>query len=423
MRARIPALISLKYERMAESPFSFFRGAVPVMAYDLSLSPNTGLINQICGDAHIRNLGAYAAPDGRLVFDINDFDETIQGPFEWDLKRLATSLILAARQGGAEGNSDREAARTFLRRYCRFTRSFAEMTVLEIAQFQVHRLRDVEPVSGILGKAERSTPMHTLEALTEPRGLTIRTRNAEGELHRGKPAFIPNRAENIKKKRSGESPERVFRSAPPILERVTGKAAQRILEGLTTYRDSLQPERQHFLDLFRPLDVAFKVVGTGSVALRDYCVYLQGNGSGDTLFLQIKEERASAYTPYIAGTPIDHHHGRRVVDGQRAMQLQSDPFLGWTSIDGRDYLVRQLNDHKASIDLEDLSGAALIAYATVCGEILARGHARSGDACALAGYIGRTARFEEAVLKFASAYADQTERDWKQLVRARRKQA
>ncbi len=420
MKARVPSLISLKYERMAESPFSFFRGAVPVMAYDLSLSPNTGLINQICGDAHIRNLGAYAAPDGRLVFDINDFDETIQGPFEWDVKRLATSIILAARQGGSKAGADGEAAQAFLRRYCRLIQSLATMTVLDIARFQVHRLRDVEPVSDILGRAERSTPMHILETLTEPAGIVHRRRKAKSGLTKiAKHPAKPVPAENTKK--SPEGTARVFRSAPPIMERITGKAAQRILDGLVTYRDSLQPERQHFLDLFRPLDVAFKVVGTGSVALRDYCVYLQGNGSDDPLFLQIKEETASAYLPYLGATPVAPHNGRRVVDGQRAMQLQSDPFLGWTSIDGRDYLVRQLNDHKASIDVEGLSGAALIAYATVCGEILARGHARSGDACALAGYVGRSGRFEEAILKFASAYADQTERDWKQLVRARRK--
>jgi uncharacterized protein (DUF2252 family) len=167
------------------------------------------------------------------------------------------------------------------------------------------------------------------------------------------------------------------------------------------------------------VDVAFKVVGTGSVGLRDYCVYLEGNGAGDPMFLQVKEEVESGYAPYVARRrgKAKQHQGRRVVEGERAMQVQSDPFLGWTAMDGRDYLVRQLNDHKASIRLEDLKAVGLMEYAAVCGELLARGHARSGDACVLAGYLGQSARFDEAVVAFAEAYADQTEADWKELAR------
>jgi uncharacterized protein (DUF2252 family) len=177
----------------------------------------------------------------------------------------------------------------------------------------------------------------------------------------------------------------------------------------------LEPQRQHLLGFYQPVDVAFKVVGTGSVGLRDYCVYLEGNGAGDPLFLQIKEEVASAYAPYLPGTRLVAHQGRRVAEGQRAMQMQSDPFLGWTEIGARQYLVRQLNDHKGSIEIADLAGTGLRAYAEVCGELLARGHARSGDVIAITGYIGQGSGFAEAIASFGAAYADQTEKDWEAL--------
>jgi uncharacterized protein (DUF2252 family) len=205
-----------------------------------------------------------------------------------------------------------------------------------------------------------------------------------------------------------------------------GEQAEVVVASLDLYAKSLLRERQHLFSQYRPIDVAFKVVGTGSVGLRDYCIYMEGNGPKDPLFIQIKEEVASAYAPYIGrvngGNGISnrrgtHHQGRRVVEGERAMQMQSDPFLGWTTIDGRDYLVRQLNDHKASIQMTDLKAAGLMEYASVCGELLARGHARSGDCPMLAGYLGKSARFDDAVVKFAEAYANQTEQDWRELVR------
>ena len=183
------------------------------------------------------------------------------------------------------------------------------------------------------------------------------------------------------------------------------------------YRQMLEPQRQHLLSLYRPVDLAFKVVGTGSVGLRDYCIYFEGNGSNDPLFLQIKEEPASGYAAYLPDAHPAHHNGQRVAEGQRAMQVQSDPFLGWTQIAGRDYLVRQLNDHKGSIDLSNLAGGGLLAFAEVCGELLARGHARSGDPLVLAGYIGSGDGFAEALAKFGSLYADQTEKDWQDLRR------
>jgi uncharacterized protein (DUF2252 family) len=193
----------------------------------------------------------------------------------------------------------------------------------------------------------------------------------------------------------------------------------RVLAALGPYRETLEPQRQHLLSLYRPVDVAFKVVGTGSIGLRDYCIYLEGNGRSDPLFLQMKEEVTSAYSAYLPDAHPAQHNGQRTVEGQRAMQVQSDPFLGWTRMDGRDYLVRQLNDHKGSIELSDLAGSGLSAFAEICGELLARGHARSGDPQVIAGYVGAGDGFAAAIAKFGSAYADQTEKDWQTLRRTK----
>jgi uncharacterized protein (DUF2252 family) len=410
MHGRVPALIQLKYKLMAESPFGYLRGAVPVMAADLAVLPSTGIVCQLCGDAHLRNLGAYAAPDGRLVFDINDFDETIRGPFEWDLKRMAASLVVAGRESGHKDAAARQAVERFVNRYAAQMRAFAQMPSLEVGRFQVHRLDQVEPVLDALLKAERSTPMHTLELLTEP---------ALPEKRAGKGSMRPTLSPEKRRRDTvpSDSPRR-FKEIKPILTRVTGRQAAAVLASLGPYRQTLEPQRQHLLSFYRPVEVAFKVVGTGSVGLRDYCIYFEGNGPDDPLFLQIKEEPASAYAPYLPDADPPRHNGQRTAEGQKAMQVQSDPFLGWTHFGGRDYLVRQLNDHKGSIDLEDLAGGGLEAYAEVCGELLARGHARSGDPLILAGYIGSGDGFAEALAKFGSAYADQTEKDWNELKRS-----
>lgn len=395
MRGRVPSLVKIKYQLMSASPFGFFRGAVPIMASDLSLLPNTGIECQLCGDAHVRNLGAFAAPDGRLVFDINDFDETIRGPFEWDLKRLATSLVLAGREIGDKGPDWGPAVLSFIAAYRKSIQMFSKMPIIEIARYQVHRLQRINPVSDVLLKAERATPLHSLEALTEE----------------SKPAAGTNR------------PERTFKEKRPTLWRLTRAKAREVVASLKQYRETLTPARRHFLDQYRPIDVAFKVVGTGSVGLRDYVVYLEGNGPRDPLFLQIKEEVNSAYSAYLEQNggqpPSAKHQGQRVVEGQQGMQFQSDPFLGWTTIAHREYLVRQLSDYKASLNVEELKGEGLTDYAIVCGELLARGHARSGDACLIAGYIGTGKRFGDAILDFAEAYADQTESDWETLLKSK----
>jgi uncharacterized protein (DUF2252 family) len=384
MRGRVPELIKLKYQLMAESPIGYFRGAAPVMAADLAQLPSTGIVSQLCGDAHVRNLGAFAAPDGRLVFDINDFDETIRGPFEWDLKRMSTSLVLAGRAAGHKESSARKAAAACVTRYVEQMREFSRMPHVEVGKFLVHRIDLAEPVHAALSKAERATPQHTLDQLTRPASNK------------------PN------------APRR-FKEMKPMLSRVTGARAAAVLASLAPYRQMLEPQRQHLLGFYRPIDVGFKVVGTGSVGLRDYVIYMEGNGLGDPLFLQIKEEPASAYAPYLPDAHPPAHNGQRVAEGQRAMQIQTDPFLGWTHIGPRQYLVRQLNDHKGSIEIADLAGANLKAYSEVCGELLARGHGRSGDPQVIAGYIGNGDAFVEALTEFGVAYANQTERDWEQL--------
>ena len=390
MNGRVPRLIPIKYERMIASPFGFFRGAVPIMAADLSCHPNTGISTQLCGDAHVLNLGAYAGLDGRLVFDINDFDETIRGPFEYDVKRLATSLILAGREAGVKRTARRDAVLHFAQQYRSMMKTFAEMPVLEIARYQIHRLGATDPMPAILAQAGRSTPLKLLKSLTEPAKHLARTATAPAN-------------------------PRVFQSNPPLLERLGPKEAALVLAALGPYARTLQPERRHFLAQYSAQDVTFKVVGTGSVGLRDYVVYFEGLSRPegvDPLFLQIKEEVASAYARYSQEGSGHSHEGHRVVDGQRAMQLTSDPFLGYTTIEGRDYLVRQLNDHKASLDLEHLTADSLLGYADICGELLARGHARAGDPVIIAAYLGTSDRFDRAILSFARAYADKTEQDW-----------
>jgi uncharacterized protein (DUF2252 family) len=401
MTGRVPRLIPIKYERMAASPFGFFRGAVPIMAADLSCHPNTGITTQLCGDAHVLNLGAFAALDGRLVFDINDFDETIRGPFEYDVKRLATSLILAGRAAGVKRSARRDAVLHFVQQYRTMMQTFAAMPVVELARYQIHRLAATDPIPAILSQAGHSTPQKLLKSITQP---------------------APALARSATTPASNSAIPRIFHTNPPQLARLSAKDAALILAALGPYTRTLQPERVHFLQQYVPQDVAFKVVGTGSVGLRDYVIYFEGLSRPhgvDPLFLQFKEEPASAYAPYLPEGSGHTHEGHRVADGQRAMQLTSDPFLGYTTIEGRDYLVRQLNDHKASLDLEILNPASLLGYADICGELLARGHARAGDPVTISAYLGTSNRFDRAILSFARAYSDKTERDWEALKKSK----
>src|SRR5271165_5639913 len=378
---RIPSLLPIKWAHMAASPFGFFRGAVPVMAADLAAMPRTGLMAQICGDAHVQNLGAFEAPDGRLIFDINDFDETIVGPWEWDVKRMSASLVLAGREADNSDNQCKDAVLAFVRRYRVWMHRFSEMPFVDLARFQIYR--QIDPLRSVLRKAERATPLRNLEKLAV--------------LRDGK---------------------HVFRDQKPTQYHVSQKEADEAVASLRSYTRSLLPERAHFFAQYRVEDVAFRVVGTGSIGLRDYVLLMFAGAVSDPLFIQIKEEPASAYASYLPHSPVAAHQGQRVAEGARAMQMQSDIFLGWTSIASRHYVVRQLRDHKASIEEDDLKGSGLLEYAEMCGELLSKGHARSGDPCAISGYLGNSDRFDQTMATFGINYADQTLKDWEKFRQA-----
>ena len=381
---RIPELVSLKMFRMAASPFGFFRGAAPVMAADLATLPVTGLHTQICGDAHVRNLGAYAAPDGHLVFDLNDFDETTVGPWEWDLKRLAASFILAGRAAGTRARRGRDAVHSLVRSYRETLDRLGSLTVLDRLRVEIRRHLESQVLHPVLVKAERVTNAYAFQK------LTVR----------------------------GRGGARRFHDRPPVLYHVPPHVAKAVVESLRPYRETLGPDRQLAFDAYRPVDVAFKVVGTGSVGTRDFVVLLLGCGPADPLLLQVKEALPSCYARYLPDVPSCPNQGQRVAEGQHRMQSATDPLLGWTSIEGRDFIVRQLADHKAGLDPADLVDDALLSYALVSGEILAKAHARTGDAAAIAGYCGRSDRLDRAIARFAVAYADQTEEDHARLVSA-----
>lgn len=375
---RLERLLPLKYSRMAVSPFSFFRGAVSIMAADLASEPNTGLHVQLCGDAHLENLGWFETPDGRIVFDINDFDETLEGPWEWDVKRMATSMVLAGWESGHGRSACQLAVEQFVQAYCGCTEDLADTPILVAARYQIHRLVASAPVGLAFKQAKRASPLDLLRKYTATNG-------------RGQP---------------------VFREIPKVLWRVTGDERKAVMHGVAGYIESLAADRQHLFDFFRPLDVAFKVVGTGSVGLHDYVVLMEGNGPKDPLFLQVKQEVASAYSRHLKHERHPHQ-GRRVAEGQRKMQLISDLLLGWTNVNGHDYLVRQLNDHKGKIEVDNLRGEGLRELGIIAGHLLARAHARSGDPLVVRGYIGAPEKVIDSITRYAWKYAERTQADYK----------
>ncbi|MBV9294558.1 MAG: DUF2252 domain-containing protein [Acidobacteriaceae bacterium] len=382
-KGRVAALLPVKYSRMSVSPFAFFRGAVSIMAADLANEPHTGLMVQLCGDAHVQNLGSFEGPDGRLVFDINDFDETIPGPWEWDVKRMAASIVLAGLESHHSRSACAGAVEALAGTYCHLIEELAEQPVLVAARYQIHRVQRAQAVSAALQQAARASSDDLLKKYTE--------NGARGRAH--------------------------FKRVEHVLWRLHGKRRQEILESLPLYRQSLAPERLHLFDFFHPLDVAFKIVGTGSVGLRDYVVLMEGNGPGDPLFLQIKQEVASAYASCLKDTSYAHQ-GQRVAEGQRRVQPSSDLLLGWTRVGDHDFLVRQLNDHKGSVDLNRLRGDGLRSLSIVAGELLARGHARSGDALTIKGYIGNCDKALKAIVKYGLDYAEATQADYELFRRA-----
>ena len=384
-KRHIARLLPTKFKLMSESAFAFFRGSVEIMAADLGASPHTRIEIQMCGDAHVKNFGFFATPSSEIVLDINDFDETQRGPWEWDVKRLAASIMLAGRVARDREACCKDAVRVFVREYCEWIRKFSQMPAIEIARHRTFRDLRNPVVGSALRKAERSTPLSNLEKLTRRNGSTY--------------SFIYKRGS---------------------IWDVKGAESQKVVRALAEYRQTLAPDRQFLLDHYRVVDVGFKVVGTGSVGTRDYVVLLLGRdtGSKDPLFLQVKEEQPPAYAPYYKDRSMPRHQGERVVLGQRALQVFSDLLLGWCSIDRRDYLVRQLSDHKSSVEPGELKGERLIEYGRVCAELLAKGHARSGEPAVLAAYLGHAGKAEKALCQFGLDYADQVEKDYEQFRKA-----
>ncbi|MEV7993342.1 DUF2252 domain-containing protein [Streptomyces sp. NPDC086077] len=406
---RVPELVPVRYGRMLESPFRFYRGAAAIMAMDLGPLPNTGLIVQLCGDAHLLNFRLLASPERHLVFDINDFDETLAGPFEWDVKRLAASLVIAARANGFSDREQNRAVAACVRAYRKRMRAFAGMGTLDVwyAQDDVEHLRAL--LDAPLGReARRRTARVTAKARTRTHlqafeQLTRAT--AQGRRITPDPPLITP-----------------LRDLAPG----TGEAAQahELSALLDAYARSLSSERRHLLRHYRLVDLARKVVGVGSVGTRCWIALLLGRDDDDPLVLQAKEASESVLAPYTGGRPYDNQ-GRRVVAGQRLIQTSSDIFLGWThtiSLDGqgRDFYVRQLRDWKGIARPDTMDPALLAVFGGLCGGALARAHARSGDPVAIAAYLGGSDRFDRALAEFARSYADRNERDFEELRAAAR---
>ncbi|MER5831697.1 DUF2252 domain-containing protein [Streptomyces sp. NPDC002130] len=398
---RVPELVPLRYARMLESPFRFYRGAAAIMAADLGATTDTGLRVQLCGDAHLLNFRLLASPERHLVFDINDFDETLAGPFEWDVKRLAASFAIAGRANGFKTAEQNSAIESCVRAYRRRMRDFAGMRNLDIwyAQDDADHMRELMAAS-MSKEARRRTAKATASARTRThmQAYAKLTRNtAEGRRITPDPPLITPLRDLV-----GDSPEHGRE-----------KELRAVLEG---YARSLSSERRHLLRRYRLVDIARKVVGVGSVGTRCWIVLLLGRDDDDPLLLQAKEAQESVLAAHSGGDRYDNQ-GRRVVAGQRLIQTTSDILLGWThavGLDGqeRDFYVRQLRDWKGIAQPETMDPGLLRLFGRLCGASLARAHARSGDPVAIAAYLGGGDRFDRALMVFAQEYADQNERDF-----------
>jgi len=396
--SRVGELVPIRYGRMLVSPFTFYRGAAYLMAADLAGMPRTGLHVQLCGDAHLSNFGAYAAPDRRLVFDSNDFDETLPGPFEWDLKRLVASFAVAGRSRDFSNAQRREINLTVTRSYRESMAAFASMRTFDIWYSRIdvddYARRFAAQVSAkAVARFERNVAKaRTKDSLAAVAKLT--------QVVDGEPRFVAN-------------PPLIV----PVRDLVGGdEMLERVRAVIRSYRSSLQGDRRHLLERFRFVDAARKVVGVGSVGTRAWIGLFVGRDNDDPLVLQFKEAQASVLEPFL-GKSRFANHGQRVVEGQRLMQAASDLMLGWIhtrGIDGveRDFYVRQLWDSKASALVDVMAAKTMAIYADICGHALARAHARSGDAVAIASYLGSADVFDRALASFAEAYADQNERDY-----------
>ena len=404
---RVPELVPIRYGRMLVSPFTFYRGAAAVMAADLASTPNAGIIVQACGDAHISNFGGFAAPDRRLIFGPNDFDETLPGPWEWDVKRMAASVEIAARDVEIPAKQRGQLVAECVREYRVGMRKFADMSHLDVWYERINASELVERFGGRLDKQDRiqfAAPFAKARRKTSLRAVKKLTETVDGQLR--------------------------FRSVPPLL--VPGRelfAAAGLdqehdyIRGLLeTYAANLDEDRRFLFDSYRFVDMARKVVGVGSVGTRAWVFLFVARDGADHLVLQAKEAQASVLESYLGASEFTNH-GERVVRGQRMDQAASDVFLGWqrsVGLDGNehDFYVRQLWDWKASMDLSQMGYDELHAYTRACGWSMARAHARSGDRLAIAGYLGKGEQFDRAIVRFARTYADQNERDHQRLADA-----
>jgi uncharacterized protein (DUF2252 family) len=385
-------LIPLRTARMAVSPFTFYRGAAQLMATDLGTRPHTGIYAQLCGDAHLSNFGMYASRERTPVFDINDFDETGQGPWEWDLKRLAASFVLAARENGIGAHAE-EAVRATVQGYVAGLNEMAGLGWLERRYRMIRADRPVvdgvvwtaevtRVVNAVVSKAAKKTQAWTVAKYTEVVDGVVR-----------------------------------LKMAPPVITPVSQRTAAAVTASLRSYVESLSVERRAYLVPYRVVDVAHKVVGVGSVGTYDYIVLLMGDGEQDKLVLQVKEAEPSAVKTALGEKPL-LANGERVVVGSWIMQGVSDPFLGWTQLHGRGFYVRQLKDMKGSVDPAALNEELLASYGSRCGYTLGFAHSRAGDPDVILGYIGKGTALADAMWEFSEAYADQTERDYGRFIEA-----
>jgi uncharacterized protein (DUF2252 family) len=405
---RVPELVPIRYERMLPTPMTFFRGAAYVMASDLATTPATGIRVQLSGDAHLSNFGGFGTPERDLVFDLNDFDETLPGPWEWDIKRLAVSLELAGRDLGFPRHRRQENVRTAVARYREDIRRLAGMNALEV-WYERTRAADLEALA------------HA--RLSAKDAKRVKTRLARARQKGSERAF-----EKLRCTTNGDGP-RIGADPPllvPVADLLEAADAERLQEAmgqvLRAYRSSLPNDRKRLFDRFEFADMARRVGGVGSVGTRCWAVLMVGRDGGEPLFLQAKEAERSVLEPFAGKSRFDNQ-GQRVVEGQRLIQGSADIFLGWlrtTGIDGRqrDFYIRQLWDWKVSAQVETMNASVLGDYGALCASTLARAHARSGDAMAIGAYLGSGHAFDSALADFAAAYADQTERDHRALVDA-----
>jgi uncharacterized protein (DUF2252 family) len=408
-KGRLKHLLPIKYGRMLESPFAFLRGSAAVMAADLAVTPVSGMEVVLCGDAHLSNFGIFATPERQLVFDINDFDETYPGPWEWDLKRLAASAVVAGRENGFKNEVCRELAITVGETYRKAAEKFARMPTLDVWYYQVDTddVLDVfsktsksgeKSAEKMVKKARRKTPQQTMEKLTY-------YESGRRRIVSDPPLLVPLREMGLERRFSQEE-----------LRQMTEKSVE---SSWSQYLESLPDERRFLLQRYKIVDAALRVGGVGSVGTRCTIVLLDGGAEDDALILQLKEAGPSVLEQYFEKRSYKSH-GQRVITGQQLMQAASDIFLGWhtSPLSDRDYYWRQLKDMKGSADIPDMDEAAMRTYLGVCSLCLASAHARTGDEAQIWGYIGRSNRFAEAIGDFAVAYADQTERDYQSLVQA-----